>query len=198
MNVHILSYHTLSKLSPFVFVLQMGGISSIVDNVNKHVKAAVEGSKTIKFRTHIGGAHYVSIMSGYQCVVNVTSMVMGDNWTTHRFLPLPHRTKYMQHISTLAIKISEMAFKTNFSVLMQLEQCDDLLDGKLFSGECYYQCHIHRILPSPTALPIKYTRHNYISTLAIKMSETALEIDFNFLVQLEQCNNLLDGKIIHW
>jgi len=28
----------------------------------------MEGSETVKFRAHIGGAHYVSVTSGYQCV----------------------------------------------------------------------------------------------------------------------------------
>ena len=28
----------------------------------------MEGSETVKFRVHIGGAHYVSVTSGYQCV----------------------------------------------------------------------------------------------------------------------------------
>ena len=28
----------------------------------------MEGSETVKLRAHIGGAHYVSVTSGYQCV----------------------------------------------------------------------------------------------------------------------------------
>jgi len=32
----------------------------------------------------------------------------------------------------------QMALELDFSVLMQLEQCDNLLDAELFTGLCHY------------------------------------------------------------
>ena len=40
----------------------------VVDDINKNVKALVEGDQNVKFLHHIGGAHYVSVTSGYPCV----------------------------------------------------------------------------------------------------------------------------------
>ena len=39
-----------------------------MDDITKNIKAVVEGDENIKFREHIGGAHYVSVTSGYRCV----------------------------------------------------------------------------------------------------------------------------------
>jgi len=39
-----------------------------IDNIMTNAKAAAMGDEGIKLWQHIGGGHYVSVTSGYQCI----------------------------------------------------------------------------------------------------------------------------------
>jgi len=52
----------------FVTDGQWAAFRQSVDNINKTVKAVAQGDETVKFREHIGGAHYISMTSSYKCI----------------------------------------------------------------------------------------------------------------------------------